>query len=131
MLYQRLDDLFAHQAIQRPDDPAILAPERPSLSYRRLRQHLIDTARPLQQMGIERHDRVAVVLPPSAEMAVAFLTVALRATCAPLNPDYSEEEFDFYLKRLRATALIVQAGQSTPARTAALALGMPLLELTT
>jgi acyl-CoA synthetase (AMP-forming)/AMP-acid ligase II len=128
--YQRLDDVFAYQASQHPHDPAILAPGRPFLSYRRLRQHLVDMARQLQHMGLERHDRIAVVLPPSAEMAVAFLSVALRATCAPLNPNYSAQEFAFYLERLRATALIVQAGQPTPARTVALAQGLSIIELT-
>ena len=34
-------------------------------------------------MGIGRHDRMAVVLPNGPEMAVAVLTVAASAMCAP------------------------------------------------
>jgi acyl-CoA synthetase (AMP-forming)/AMP-acid ligase II len=43
-------------------------------------------------------------------MAVAFLAVAFAATCAPLNPDYREKEFEFYLSDLDAKALIIQSG---------------------
>ena len=41
-------------------------------------------------MGIARHDRVVVVLPNGPEMALAFLTVAASAVCAPLNPAYAD-----------------------------------------
>jgi acyl-CoA synthetase (AMP-forming)/AMP-acid ligase II len=58
-------------------------------------------------MGIGRGDRVAVVLPNGPEMAVAFLAVAAAATCAPLNPAYRAEEFDFYLSDLNVSALLV------------------------
>ena len=63
----------------------------------------------LHAMGLGRNDRVALVLPNGPEMAVAFLAVAASATCAPLNPAYSADEFDFYLADLHAKALIVQA----------------------
>ena len=39
-------------------------------------------------------DRVAVILPPGAEAAVATLAIAAHAACAPLNPAYSAREFE-------------------------------------
>jgi acyl-CoA synthetase (AMP-forming)/AMP-acid ligase II len=110
--------------------PAIGAPGRPPLSYGALRGLAAETTAALNRAGIGRNDRVAIVLPNGPEMAAAFLAVACAATTAPLNPTYKLEEFDFYLGDLGAKALIVQAGIETPARTAAAARGIPVIELT-
>ena len=90
---------------------------------------LIDTVQTLHTMGFGRNDRVALVLPNGPEMAVAFLAVAAGATCAPLNPAYSINEFDFYLADLHPKALIVQAGMDSPARAVAQAQGLLIIEL--
>ena len=68
------------------------APGRAPLTYGRLYRHIDDVVQTLHAMGVGRHDRVALVLPNGPEMAVAFLAVA-GATCAPLNPAYSADEF--------------------------------------
>ena len=87
--------------------------------------------RTLRAMGIGRHDRVAVVLPNGPEMAVAILTVAASAACAPLNPAYGAEELDRYFADLRPRALITQAGIDSPARRVALSRGIRVIELST
>ena len=51
------------------------------------------------------------------------------ATSAPLNPAYSETEFDFYLSDLSAQALIVSAGATSAAIPAARRKGIPVIEL--
>ena len=79
--------------------------------------------------GIDRSGRVAVVLPNGPDMAVAFLGVAAFATCAPLNPQFRHEEFDFYLRDLRAEAVVVAAGVDTPVRDVAKRLNLKVLEL--
>ncbi|MBM3516748.1 MAG: AMP-binding protein [Alphaproteobacteria bacterium] len=111
------------------DDTAILAPDRPSLRYGPLRAHLRAAAGELGRLGIGREDRVAIVLPNGPEAATAFLAVALGATAAPLNPAYTREEFEFYLSDLAVTALILEAGSDSPARAAAVARGVAILEL--
>ena len=63
-------------------------------------------------------------------MAVSFAAVAACATCAPLNPSYKAEEFDFYLSDLDAKALIVSSGDPSPAREVAGARNIPVIELT-
>ena len=75
-----------------------------------------DVVQALRAMGISRQDRVALILPNGAEMAVAFLAVAAGATCAPLNPAHSADELASYLAQLKAQALIVQADMDAPAR---------------
>jgi non-ribosomal peptide synthetase component F len=102
------------------DCVAIMAAGRRSLTYAELNCQLTRVAAALNSMGLGRGDRVAIVLPNGPEMAVAFLAVASVATCAPLNPGYRAEEYDFYLRDLNATALIVQSrrfGSSSHRRT--------------
>src|SRR5437660_1236881 len=102
--------LLDHQAQRIPDALAILAPGRAPLTYGRLYRHIDDIGRALRAMGIGRHDRIAVVLPNGPEMAVAILTVAASAACAPMNPAYGAEELDRYFADLRPRALITQSG---------------------
>src|SRR5215475_11895387 len=127
--FSTLPHLLEHQAKHSPDAPAILAPERMSLTYGRLYQHILETGRALRAMGIGRHDRVAVVLPNGPEMAVAILAVATHASCVPMNPAYQAEELDKYFADLRPRALITQAGIDSPARRAALSRGIRVIEL--
>ena len=108
---------------------AIDAPDRQALSYRRLLRQVEDTVRALSAAGLKRNDRVALVLPNGPEMAVAFLAVASGATCAPLNPAYTEEEFEFYISDLKARALIVASGIDSPARKVAQARQVPVIDL--
>src|SRR5262245_48083962 len=62
-------------------------------------------------------------------MASAFQASGAGAATAPLNPAYRADEFDFYLRDLEPKALVVQAGVESPAREAARALGIPIIEL--
>nr|WP_294560361.1 AMP-binding protein [uncultured Rhodopila sp.] len=57
------------------------------------------------------------------------MTIACGAVTAPLNPAYKADEFAFYLGDLKASVLVVQAGADTPAREAAAAKGIPVVEL--
>jgi acyl-CoA synthetase (AMP-forming)/AMP-acid ligase II/acyl carrier protein len=83
----------------------------------------------LNQFGVGRNDRVAIVLPNGPEMAVAFLSVAAAATGAPLNPNYRASEYEFYLSDLNVKALIVQSGIDTPAADVAQGLEIAVIEL--
>jgi acyl-CoA synthetase (AMP-forming)/AMP-acid ligase II len=62
-------------------------------------------------------------------MASAFITVAQAATTAPLNPNYREDEFAFYLEDLTAKAIVLEAGYSGPAEAAARRQGLAILRL--
>src|SRR5262245_24262405 len=60
--------------------------------------------------GIERGDRVALVLPNGPAFVQALLGVtALGAVAAPLNPAYTADEYAFYLGDLQPRALVVPA----------------------
>ena len=109
--------------------PALLAPERPTMDYDRLRRLVARTTARLNALGVGRGDRVAIVLPNGPEMAAAFVAIANAATTAPLNPAYREDELDFYLGDLNAKALVVMAGDDGPAVTVARRRGIAVVRL--
>jgi acyl-CoA synthetase (AMP-forming)/AMP-acid ligase II len=127
--FSSLPHLLEYQAKRIPEAPAILAPGRAPLTYGRLYQHIQDMECTLRAMGIGRRDRVAVALPNGPEMALAILSVAASATCAPLNPAYRTEELNNYFADLQPHALIMQAGMESPARCAALSRDVRVIEL--
>jgi acyl-CoA synthetase (AMP-forming)/AMP-acid ligase II/thioesterase domain-containing protein len=109
--------------------PAILAPGREPMTFRALADQTERLARGLRGAGIGAADRVAVVLPNGPEMAAAFLAVAASAGCAPLNPNYTRPDFEFYLRDLRAKAVLADPSTPPPALEAAQALSIPVLTL--
>ncbi len=111
------------------DATAIHAPGAQPLSYRALRLQVAQAVATLNQLGIGRRDRVAIVLPNGPAMATAFISVAAAACAAPLNPAYRADEFEFYLSDLQAKALIVEHGSQSAALAVAAKLGIPVLEL--
>lgn len=108
---------------------AFSAPGRPGATYDVLRRQVERTVAGLNERGLGRNDRVAIVLPNGPEMAGAFASVAAGTTAAPLNPAFTESEFAFYLADLGARALVLAEGSDSPARSAADALGVQVLEL--
>ena len=109
--------------------PALSSPGRKSLSYARLRGQVKKTAGALHALGVGRNDLVVIVLPNGPEMASAFISIAASATTAPLNPGYSEDEFEFYLRDLQPQLLVVQQGIETPALKVAERQGIKLARL--
>lgn len=89
-----------------PSHPAIQVPDGPTITYDSLRLQVHNLAKQLRSLGIQKSDRVAIVLPNSAETIVTFLAVATAATAAPLNPSYKPDEFRFYLEDTNASGLI-------------------------
>ncbi len=125
-----LRQLVDEQAGRNPDAVAIVAPGRRPLTYGGLSREIGEVVRSLNALGVGRNDRLAMVLPEGPEMAVACITIAAGATCAPLNPDYLAAEFDAHLAQLRCRALLVPAGSTSPAVAVARTRGIPILELT-
>ncbi len=100
----------------------------PSLTYGGLREHVERTVVSLNRLGIGRNDRVAIVLPNGTEMASTFVAIAAGTTSAPLNPAYRADEFEFYLSDLKAKALVVERGGTSPALGVATKLKIPVIE---
>jgi len=110
MRFDSIPELLRTHAEEAPDADALLAPGRPPLTYAGLWHQAQTVTQALNLFGVGRNDRVGVVLANGPEMASAFVSVACAAACAPLNPAYRREEFEFYLSDLEARALVVAAG---------------------
>ena len=121
--------IITNWAEKTPDATAIVSPEHSPVTYKELKNRIEITIETLNAMGIGRDDRVAIVLQNGPEMATTFLAVASGATCAPLNPQYRADEFDFFLSDLKPKALIIQAGMDSPATNIAEKRQIPIVRL--
>ena len=110
---------------------AILAPGAPPLRFADLARRIEQVRDDLSGLGIERGDRVAMILPRSPETAVCSVAVAACATCVPLNPDYTAAELEQYLGKLAPRAIILGSGQAEAPRRVAAGLGIRAIDLVT
>jgi acyl-CoA synthetase (AMP-forming)/AMP-acid ligase II/acyl carrier protein len=124
-----LYSMVQNHAHRSPDAVAFTAPERSPLTYTRLLKHIECIAESLNELGLGRNDRVAIVLPNGPELATAFLGVSAAATCIPLNPQYRASEFESYFSDLKPRALIVQHEMSTEAIAVAQKQLIPIIDL--
>ena len=102
----------------RPDHPAIIVPDGPTLTYAELGLEVDLLAETLATAGIQRPDRIAMALPNGAEAVVALLAASLVGVAAPLNQALAEDEFRFFLRDVEAKALIVAPDGADRARRA-------------
>ena len=71
------------------DAIAVAGQDRSALTYAGLRKLVSETVAVLNELGIGRNDRVAIVLNNGPEMATAFVSIACCATAiASLLPAY-------------------------------------------
>ncbi len=106
-----------------------MALRRPSLSYAQLCSHIESVVDTLNRVGVGRNDRVAIVLPHGPELSTACLAIIAGAVAAPLNPELKATECESFLADLKPKLLLTGEGQLSVARTAAQAMGIPILEL--
>src|SRR5437868_5529445 len=105
---------------------AIILPETGTrITYKQLREQVVEMADSLAALGIRRGDRVATYLPNGLPTIVSFLAASIAGTAAPLNPGYREDEVNFYLEDTGAKALLRPPEAAEGARNAARSEGHP------
>lgn len=110
------------------DEPALVVPQGPSVSYEGLGVQVEELASALKGAGVEPGQAVSIVLGNNIEFVATFLAVTrLGATAAPLNPSYTSDEYRFYMKDAGAVMAILPP-EEHPARGAAQSLNLPILE---
>lgn len=87
---------------------ALLGCDNVSVSYSQLLAQVAAFGEHIGRKSVDAPvPRVAVVLPNGVRMATAFLGVSAYATCAPLNPNLKESEYEFYLEDLDVSSVVV------------------------
>ena len=111
-----------------PDKAAVVVPGGPTLTYRQLRDQVEELASTLSAAGLSRGQAASIVLGNDIRFVATFLAVArLGAVAAPLNPNYTEDEYRFYMEDAGASLAILPP-EEHPARGAAQELGLPCIE---
>ena len=93
---------------------AIIVPDRSTpltISYKKLSRDIAEFQSKLAQLGVTPQAAVSIALPNSYAFIVSFLAAAWqRATAAPLNSAYKQDEFEFYIDDLRSVVALVPQG---------------------
>ncbi|BDA45528.1 probable 2-hydroxyacyl-CoA lyase at C-terminar half [Coccomyxa sp. Obi] len=110
-----------------PDAVAIFcAGGGPRLTRDHLRKEVIRVAVALRKSGIRPGDAVSIADTNTVDFVVAFLGVTCaRAVAAPLNSNYTEDEFQFYMRDAASKLLLVPVSGNKAAERAASSLNIP------
>ena len=111
-----IGDVIYRWAEIQPDAPALVSEEKAPLTYRKLTETIDDFRGTLNACGFGRGDRIAIVHPGGADLAVTLLSVISGATAIPLKPDYTAAEFATHFRRRSADGVLISSGIDTPAQ---------------
>lgn len=109
-----ISDMLREQARLRPDAPAVLAPDEQPLSYAGLAGWLRGAALDLRRAGVTSTCRVALLMPPGPEAALATLATMCSATCVPVNPEAGTDEISAWLRDTGATFVVTPDNVRAP-----------------
>lgn len=121
-----LTALLKEAAAAFPTRRAVAVPGRLELTHAAL-DALVDAAaaRLAADAGVLPGHVVALSFPNTVELVIMFLAVIrARGVAAPLNPAYTQEEFEFYLSDSEARLLVTNAEGNAAAQAAAAKLGL-------
>jgi len=96
-----------------PDSVAVIVPGKPALevTYKDLVAEVSSFQKKLAALGITTSSPVSIALVNSYEFIVSFLAASWqRAIAAPLNPNYKQEEFEFYIEDVKSAIVLVPRG---------------------
>jgi acyl-CoA ligase (AMP-forming) (exosortase A-associated) len=106
-----LDELIFTSAARLTGQPALLTPEK-GLDYGELAELVGRAATGLQDLGVERFTRVAILAPKSVDTVAAFFAVARAGGIfVPVNPLLKAHQVGHILRDSGARVLIVNAAR--------------------
>ena len=82
------------------------------LKYEDLVETIEEFGKQLSSIDMENNRICALVLPNGVNMAISFLALANYVTVSPLNPNYTKEEFLFFLEDLGCEFIITDNNAS-------------------
>ncbi|MBM3161837.1 MAG: long-chain fatty acid--CoA ligase [Chlorobi bacterium] len=104
-----LVDIVRRTATESRDHPAMFFKGR-TISYGEVERESNALAESLIQLGVERGDRVALLMPNSPQLVIGELAVwKIGAVAVPLNPLYTKTELAYVLNQCGARTIIVMS----------------------
>jgi acyl-CoA synthetase (AMP-forming)/AMP-acid ligase II len=114
-MIESIPDALRFWAERTPAAPALIVPGRSIITYSELWAAASALAGRLERLGIDRGERVALLLPEGVELAVGLLGTMSAAIALPLEVSTTEVELRSSILASRAVAAIV--GGNVPAAT--------------
>lgn len=127
--FQTIYDVLRHWADLTPAAPAFLALDRPPIDYSALKRAVDQIGTQLAAGGVRRSHRIALAESGGTDAAIAAVGVWTHAAAVPINPNLTPGETALALRDLGVKALAVTEPGSSPARTIARQLGLPVLTI--
>ena len=93
----------------------IIADDKTIVNNQTLKQLVKKNSYVLSQFNLKKNDNVAIILNNSVDFVVSFLSTISVCVAAPLNPSYTEGEFDFYFEDLKPKIIISNFNENHPA----------------
>jgi len=125
-----ITDVLDAQADAQPNAPALIGTNGEVLSYRELRNETQALASTLCAHGPQTNGlRVGVVMPNGLDISVVLLAAARHGIAVPFNPAQTAVEFEAQFTATAVHCVLVPANAQSPARDAAAALSIPVIEL--
>lgn len=116
-----------------PTQRAIVIPDGLELNFKQLRSLIQSLRKELfATEGLGAQQVVSIALPNSLEFVASFLAITGSGMiAAPLNPNFKQSEFEFYIDDMKSRLVIVPAGSSNdhPAVAAATKMGAAIAEV--
>ena len=101
-----LNELLGSRAKQHPDKLALVFKDR-RWSYGEFQREVERAANGFIRIGVQKGDRIAFLLPNSAEFLFAtFAVTKIGAVFVPLNPQYTSEEAEYVLHHSEASMVL-------------------------
>lgn len=97
-----------------PSSTAIIIPSKPqalTVTYEALVAECTSFQRKLAAIGITHASPVSIATVNSYEFIVSFLATSWqRSIAAPLNPNYKQDEYEFYIDDIKSALVLVPRG---------------------
>ncbi len=118
-LQEDLDQISIYSKLVSHSGPCLVDSSGNILGYSQMKDICLTFGSQLSNMEIASNSVFGIVLPNGINMAKCFLSLANYVVAAPLNPNYTEEEFIFYLKDLECKYVVTDETASNNLKNAA------------
>jgi oxalate---CoA ligase len=112
-------ELIRDRGKRYPDCAAILEIGGRAFTYGDMYRRAKETARFFTELGVDRRERIAVVLPRGADYVAALCGLSSRAILVPLGPSLHENDYAQIFGDLDVSGVIVERGVDSIARNVA------------